>query len=149
MLKKICIFLCVMISTFSMVSAWACKDDQWQDIPCPKCSYNFENGAGEDIRSKIDGCVQWSDLIQKSNAKIDSWFKTTLIDWIKKIRWYLALGAIFAIVLGSFQFTLSMGEEEKITKAKDIIKWGVLWLIAILAAGLLIQVVVEIIYKLW
>jgi hypothetical protein len=35
----------------------------------------------------------------------------------------LALGAVFSIVYGSFNLVLSGGNDDKIKKAKDIVKW--------------------------
>lgn len=142
MFKKICILLCIIIGTFSTVSA--CVDLLGKPIECPSCEYN----AGDDIKTQIEGCVGWSGLIQKTDLKVKGGFKDEIVLWVKQIRKYLAIGAIFAIVLWAFKMTLSIGDDEKISGAKKIVQWGILGLIGILAAGLLIQVVVETMYKL-
>ena len=112
------------------------------------CSYSWNL----DITSALTNCLQDSDLVEAKSTKnlnIDEWFKEILINWTTKIATFLALGTIFAIALGSFMMVFSLWEEEKIKKWKDVVKWWIIWLLAVVSAGFVISVVVKLIYTIW
>ena len=137
MLKKIIITLILIFSFFSSINytfAWKAS-----------CSYLWGN-----ISSAIDWCLSDSKLVDSSwNMAIEESFKDKLNDWIKKIGWFLGLIAIWAIVWGSFMMVISTGEEEKTKKAKDMIKWAILWFLWVVLASSLIALVVNFMYDLW
>jgi len=74
------------------------------------------------------------------------WFNTFLLLWVDAISWILAVLAVGAIVYGSLLLTLSMWDDEKITKWKDTIKWWIIWFIGILVANTLIELIINILY---
>jgi hypothetical protein len=58
--------------------------------------------------------------------------------------WVLAVGTI---VYGAFLLTLSAWEDEKVKKAKDIIKWGIIWFLGVISASGIIFLIVNIMYS--
>ena len=111
------------------------------------CSYDGQT----DIMQAMKGCVtSWDGLslvwVDEWDLKVWTGFKAKIMDWTKKIGWFLGLGAIFAIAFGSLKMTLSRWEEEEIKKGKDIIKWWVLWFLLVVSAGAIVWIMVNIIY---
>ena len=137
MLKKIVlIFSFILISFFSF------------DISFSACSYD----GVWDVESALNNCIwDWeTDLVETwDNLEVADWLKTKLTEWTTKIATFLALGAIFAIVFGSFKMVLSQWEEEAIKKAKDIIKWWIIGLVWVVSAGFIVSVVVKLVYSIW
>jgi len=52
--------------------------------------------------------------------------KVQVVSWTNALAAFLGLLAVGAIVYGGLLMTLSGGEDEKIKKGKDIIKWSLL-----------------------
>ena len=97
----------------------------------------------------LDSYLSKTDLVNPWDASIDWGFKDKILSWIAKIAWFLGLMAVWAIVWGSFMLALSAWEEEKIKKAKDMIKWAILWFLWIVLAASLISILITFIYSLW
>ena len=136
MLKKIILLFSLILISFSSY-----------DLTFSACNYNWWN-----VMSALEWCVwDWTtDLVETwDNLEVADWFKTKITDWTTKIATFLALWAIFSIAFGSLKMVLSRWEEEGIKKAKDIIKWWIIWLLAIVSAGFIISVVVKLIYSVW
>lgn len=115
-------------------------------------SSNCKYTKWESVLWALKNCVwDWqTDLVKTwNNLKVDGWFKTKIIQWTTKIATFLALWAIFSIVFGSLKMVLSRWEEEAIKKAKDIIKWWMIWLLWVVSAGFIISVVVKLVYSVW
>lgn len=113
----------------------------------PWCSYDWG-----DVMWALEWCIwDWkTDLVETgSDLNIKTGFKDKLSKWTTTIATFLALWAIFSIALGSLKMVLSAWEEEKIKKAKDIIKWWILGLIWVISAGFLISVTVKLVYSIW
>ena len=126
MLKKITIILILILSSFFLMN-------------------NSINAC-----STVDGCLEGSKLVPPGDdLLIEWWFKDKVLDWTTKIAWFLWLMAVWAIVFGSFMMVISTWEEEKIKKAKDMIKWAILWFLWIILAASLIALVVSFMYDLW
>jgi len=119
-----------------------------------KCSYDGE----WNVMDAMTKCVNWDtanwwklSLVGAGDDKdlqVWAWFKDQVIEWTKKIAWFLGVWAIFAIAFGSLKLTLSRWEEEQIKKWKDIIKWWVLWFLLVVSGGFIVWIIVNIIYGL-
>ena len=114
------------------------------------CDLSFdENGtASKSLEWALDDCLKWTDLV---NAEEDLalewvWAKRFITDWTTNIATLLGLLAVWAIVYGWLLMTLSWGEDEKIKKWKDIVKWAIIGFLWVLFAGVLIRLVVEVIF---
>ncbi len=132
-MKKL--FIILIISIFSLFSissvlAWNCDYNDWT------------------ISSELKDCLTDSKLVG-SEAKIIGWdwFKQTINTWTKNISLYLWIGAVLWIVYGSFMMTISTWEDEKINKAKDIIKWSIIWFLWLISASFIINLIVRVIYS--
>ena len=136
MIKKIILLFSLILISFSSF-----------DLTFSACSYNWW-----DVMWALENCVgDWQTKLVETGSDLDvkTWFKEKITYWTKKIATFLALWAIFSIVFGSLKMVLSTGEEEKVKKAKDIIKWWMIWLLAIVSAGFIVSVVVKLVYSVW
>ncbi|MDD3145572.1 MAG: hypothetical protein PHV23_05690 [Candidatus Gracilibacteria bacterium] len=132
-MKKLFIILSVFIfSIFSISSVLA-----------GNCDYN--DGT---ISSELKDCLIGSPLVG-SEAKIigGDGFQQTINTWTKNISLYLGIGAVLGIVYGSFMMTISAGEDEKINKSKDIIKWSIIGFLGLISASFIINLIVRVIYS--
>ncbi len=101
-----------------------------------------------DIWSMVGNCINGSDLVNRNNTEIDNWFQVFINDIVWKIWTYLWILAIWAIVYGSLLMVFSTWDDEKIKKAKDIIKWSLIGFLGVIFASSIILLVVNVIYSL-
>ena len=111
--------------------------------------WNCEFAPGLWVGQNLDLCLSDTKVVNPP-ADLEviqgGWFNTFLLLWVDAISWILAVLAVWAIVYGSLLLTLSMWEDEKITKWKDTIKWWIIWFIGILVANTLIELIINILY---
>ena len=142
MIKKIILILSLILISFSSF-----------DLTFSACNYDTSwDGKNQNVMNALKNCIEdWKmQLVDPwENVEVDDWFKVKITEWTTKIATFLALWAIFSIVFGSLKMVLSWWEEEKIKKAKDIIKWWMLGLLWVVSAGFLISVVVKLVYSIW
>lgn len=124
----------LMLFSFLMPVYWNCDyDDEWVDI-------------WEDL----EYCLNWSDLVwtdEVGHFTVEEAFKDTLNWWtaaIWSILWLLAIGWI---AYWAFMMTVSAGEDEAVKKAKDIIKWSIIWFLGVIFASSIIALVVNVMYS--
>jgi len=134
-MKKI---ILLFILLFSIFFIWSTS------FAASPCGYDEEN---PDIWSQIDNCLTWTALIDWGDVKIESWFKANILSIVEKIGIFLSIVAVWSIVYWAFMLTISTWEDEKIKKWKDIVKWWIFWFLAVISAGWLIAVVVNLIYS--
>lgn len=120
------------IFSFNSVSAWDCVYDPTVNT--------------WPLTEELSKCLSDSKLVN-SDAKITGWFKTSIKKWIDNISLFLWIWAVLWIVYGSFMMTISAWEDEKVNKAKDIIKWSIIGFIWLITASLIINVLVRVIYS--
>lgn len=120
------------IFSFNTVSAWECEYDPYNN--------------NTPLTKELENCLENSKLVN-SDWKITGWFKTSVGKWIDNISLFLWIGAVLWIVYGSFMLTISAWEDEKVSKAKDIIKWSIIGFIWLITASLIINVLVRVIYS--
>ncbi len=134
-MKKILILIGIFlfnIFSFNSVSAWDCAYDPTVNT--------------WPLTEELSKCLSDSKLVN-SDAKITGWFKTSIKKWIDNISLFLWIWAVLWIVYGSFMLTVSAWEDEKVNKAKDIIKWSIIGFIWLITASLIINVLVRVIYS--
>ncbi len=109
-----------------------------------ECEYNNNGG----VVDNLDGCLSQEDsyLVNPGDGKIETGVKQRIVYWTNSITSALALFAIGAIVYGGFMMTVSLGEDERIKKGKDIVKWSLLGFLAAISTGAIIRLVVEVIF---
>ena len=113
-----------------------------------KCKYDPVNW----LDFNLDNCLDDSDnLVQSANESdlwIEWWFKESILKWVKNLSVFLSVMAVWSIVYWAFMLTISTWEEEKIKSWKDIVKWWILWFLAVVSAGWIIALVINLVYSL-
>ncbi len=135
-MKKIILLLITFFCFFSFVSA-----------NTNDCSYDFDNQS-LDVWTALDWCIRDSKLVNWEDLWIDDGSFSDQVEWwVDNIALYLWVFAVWSIVLGAIMMTISWWEEEKIKKGKDIVKWGIVWFLAVIWASAVINLVVKIMYS--
>lgn len=137
-MKKILIILVLLVSSFFVLV----------EVSVADCS-TFDPESSETISYSINECLSDSKVLVQNEWNLDlkDWFKGVVMGWIIKIASVLWLFAVWALVYAAFLFTISAWEDEKIKKAKDIIKWSILWFLWVIWASSLIAILVNIMYS--
>lgn len=132
-INKIIIVFIIIFFSFSQSVFWVCNYSEWASIS-----------------DSIDGCLVWSKLVStdKPDLKIKSWLKTQINDWTMNVATFLSIFAVWAIVFWAFQMVISVWEEEKIKKWKDIVKWAILWFLLVVSASAFVRLITEVMYSL-
>lgn len=112
-----------------------------------ECWIDVEAGDVK-IWDALDNCLAWSALVNWEKVKLDWWFWVKIKNWVNNIALYLWVFAVWSIVFWGLMMTLSSWEEEKVKKAKDIIKWGIIWFLWLISASAIINLIVKIMYSL-
>lgn len=129
-MKKILVFLLISFS-FLFLS------------PLSSASCNYYG----DVASSLDGCLDDSSLVDGSgDMSLETGVKYTIARWTYTLGGFLGLLAVGSMVYGGLLMTLSAGEDEKVKKGKDIVKWSILWFFAVLITSGLIRIVVELVF---
>ncbi|PID86459.1 hypothetical protein CSB08_00565 [Candidatus Gracilibacteria bacterium] len=111
-----------------------------------KCNYDSSLSIGDAIGDCLD-----DSAVVKPGSSVEltgTGFKDVLLGWIKSLSIFLSAGAVFAIVYGSLLLTLSGGEDDKIKKGKDIIKWSLIGFLGVIFAGAIISIIINFVYSL-
>ncbi len=138
-MKKILFSLFVFLSFFSVISfdAYGLSNKN----PCAVDSV-------PDIGRALDDCLKDSYLVDGSgNMDVAIGVKQQIITWTNALAGFLALIAVGAIVYGGILMVISGGDDEKIKKGKDVIKWAMLGFLALIFAGAIVRVIVELIFS--
>lgn len=100
-----------------------------------------------DITWALENCLSNSDLVEWA-ADLEYWFSWTLKEWINNISVFLWIWAVLWIVYGSFMLTISTWEDEKVNKAKWIIKWSIIGFIWLIMSFFIINLIIRLFYSL-
>ena len=97
---------------------------------------------------QFDNCLWWTQLVDSAwDMRLDGGFRTQVMNWTTNIATLLWLLAIGWIVYGGLLMTLAAWEDEKIKKWKEIVKWSLIWFLALVSASALVRIVIEFIYS--
>jgi len=114
------------------------------DYSFANCKYDWN----WDLSNALTDCKPKKVAWNQNDYKIEWWLKTQILDWVKNIWILLWFLAVFAIVYWSLMMTLSTWDDEKIKKAKDIVKWWIVWFVALISAPAIIAIVIKLMYTL-
>ena len=145
MIKKIILVLFLILSFNSSLS----EATNWLDLDWTSWWW-WSCGFDWDVWVSIDACISGTDVLTVTED-LDIWESDGFKDWINSIIWKIA-GALLLIAIGAIVYAwlvmvISAWEEEKIKKAKEIVKWAILGSLAIVVASWLIALVVNFIYS--
>lgn len=133
-MKKIITFFCFIVSVFWYIHLHNVSAD---------CVYNEAWSIGQNL----DNCLSDSALVNPWDGLIEWGVKNKVVYWTNQLATFLSLIAVGAIVYGAWLMTVSVGDEEKVKKWKDVIKWAMLWFLWLLLAGALVRIVIEIMFS--
>ncbi|MDA9129316.1 pilin [Candidatus Gracilibacteria bacterium] len=115
------------------------------NTPTP-CEFDID-GGNVNIGTALDNCLKDSALVSASGSiKVEEGMKDQILSWTLSLAQLLGLLAVGAVVYGGLLMTLSGGEEERIKKGKDVVKWAIVGFLGVLLAGVLVRLVVELIF---
>lgn len=103
---------------------------------------------GEAIWKSLDNCLEGSNLVIAKGDTASVWFRDKINTWTKNIAIVFSVLAVWAIVYWSLLMVVSAWEEEKLKKAKDVIKWWLIGFLWIVSASTVVALVVNIMYSL-
>lgn len=125
-MKKFIITLMIIITYFTL-----------SNLVSAECSYTWG----------LESCMKWTSVVQVEwTWLVEDWFKKKIQDWTNNIALFLALLSVGSIVYGGLMMTLSVWEDEKIKKAKDIVKWALIWFLGVVLATTIVTLVINVIY---
>lgn len=113
---------------------------------------NYSNAACDyspswDVTDLVGACMKDTKVIQvESTGLIEDWFKIKIQKWTNNIALFLALLSVGSVIYGGLMMTLSVWEDEKIKKAKDIVKWALVWFLGVVLATTIVTLVINVIY---
>jgi hypothetical protein len=142
MLKKIILFFVIFFSFFSINYAWE------------DCIF-YSDDLNGNLTEKLEKCINdwnfWWVIPPWDNLDLAHWesFWESLKIWSEKIAILVGSLAVLMIVYAWFLLVISTWDEEKIKKAKDILKWTILWFIWLLMAWLIVMLIVKLWYFFW
>lgn len=133
-MKKIITLLCVFCITLS----FGALNQTYAD-----CEYN-ELGS---ISQNLDNCLSDSPLVNPGDGLIEWGVKNKIIYWTTQMATLLSLIAIWAVVYGAGLMVVSVWDEEKIKKWKDVIKWALIWFLWLLLAWAFVRIIIELMFS--
>ena len=86
-------------------------------------------------------------MVNPGDGLIESGLKNKIVYWTTQLASLLWLLAVWAIVYGGLMMTISWGEDEKIKKWKDIVKWAMIWFFALIVSGGVVRLIVEVMFS--
>lgn len=137
-MKKLFIYFAIIITGFCFFT---------QEITFADCSYNWANT----LSGNLDSCFKSGETsaVKVNDATIETGFKSMIANWVENIALILWLLSVGSLIYGALSMTLSTWDDEKIKKSKDIVKWSIIWFIAILSASTIVSLVINFMYKIW
>ena len=102
-------------------------------------AYRCMNG---DDKSKLEECPEHSDSAIK-----DKNLSNTLTNGINLAIGVIGFIAVVMIIYGGFMYTTSAGDSSKVTKAKNVIMYGIVGLVVALLAFAIVNFVLNGLFK--
>lgn len=94
----------------------------------------------------LKNCIEWTKLVQTDDASVENGFKIKINNWTNNIALFLGILAVWSVVYGGLMMTLSAWEDEKIKKAKDIVKWWLFGFLGVVMATTIVTLVINLMY---
>lgn len=111
-----------------------------------KCEFD-KTATG--VTAMIQGCMEETTVVAvKWDGTVEWAFKDKINGWTNNIALFLALLSVGSIIYWGLMMTLSAWEDEKIKKAKDIVKWSLIGFLGVVLATTIVTLVINVIYGL-
>jgi len=135
MIKQIIISILLIFSIFFGTQIiYACKYTEWGDL------WSMLNGC------KPKTLVWWSNDLTLDSSSQQSWLKTLILKWITNITVIILILAVASLVYAWLLFQLRNWEDEKVNKAKNLVKWVLIWTLLMVSASWIIALIITVIY---
>lgn len=131
---KIIIFIFLIFSFFPTFAATS--TNYWD--------YDESSTVSDNLNNFAPNTLVWTD---KTTYDIEEDFKSQIWDIVTNISVALSIIAVLALVIAALKMTLSQWKDENIKKAKDIIKWTIIWYLALISAWAIIAILINFIYS--
>ena len=122
---------------FSILPTFASTSTNYWD-------YDEDSTVSDNFNNFAPNTLVWSD---KTTYDIEEDFKAQIWDIVTNISLALSIIAVLALVIAALKMTLSQWKDENIKKAKDIIKWTIIWYLALISAWAIIAILINFIYS--
>lgn len=142
MLRKIILLFIWVIALLNIGNTQAIDISVWWGSS--SCKYS----EWSDLSSFLNGCKP-STVVGASDMKVEGWFKAKINKWVKNISLVLWVLAVWSLVYAWLLMQLSAWEDEKIKKAKNLIKRTLIWFLLLISASGIIYLVVNVFFGLW
>lgn len=106
--------------------------------------YDESSTVSDNLNNFAPDKLVWTD---KATYDIEQDFKSQIWDIVTNISVALSIIAVLALVIAALKMTLSQWKDENIKKAKDIIKWTIIWYLALISAWAIIAILINFIYS--
>ncbi len=106
--------------------------------------YDESSTVSDNLNNFAPNTLVWTD---KTTYDIEEDFKSQIWDIVTNISVALSIIAVLALVIAALKMTLSQWKDENIKKAKDIIKWTIIWYLALISAWAIIAILINFIYS--
>jgi voltage-gated potassium channel Kch len=77
---------------------------------------------------------------------LEQWLKTQVNKWIANVSLLLWFIAVAVLVYAGYLFQFAAWEDENITKAKNVVKYTLLWVFLLISSGSIIYVIINTVY---
>lgn len=152
MKKYLLIFISTLfIMSFSFGINWVFADTTATNNCNFKIKTDWKINHEDGLTWLIDDCMEETTVVAvKWDWEISGdWaFKEKINGWTNNIALFLALLSVGSIIYGGLMMTLSAWEDEKIKKAKDIVKWSLIGFLWVVLATTIVTLVINVIYGL-
>ncbi len=157
-MKKIFLIIILSLFWFSTIFAdsWNPNSPDFVWPPAPKqeednkgynnswCKYN----DWDSVSKLLDWCKP-KKVVSSTDMKLETWFKKKVNWFITNLMVVLWIVAVWAIVYAWWLMQFSAWEDEQINKAKNIIKWTIIWFLLLISASWIVYIVINVMFWLW
>ena len=110
------------------------------------CTYSTWDSISDFLNNCKPEYVVWN---KNSTYKLEWDFKNKINNFLKNLSFVLWVLAVWMIIYAWLLLQFSWWEDEKVKKAKEIIKWVSIWFLFLIWSWALIYVIINFIYSLW
>ena len=115
-------------------------------VDLPPCHYSEDAS----LSAFLNGCKP-ETLVWGNNMSVDGsgGFKNKILNWVWVLWTIFGIWAVAMLVYGAIVLQFAFWEDEKINKAKNIIKWSLIGFFLLISASAVIYIVINVMFGLW
>lgn len=136
-MKKIIVSLLIILSFVFSSNVFA-SEAKYKDEDC-------RNASEQNLSDFLDKCKP-QKVAGKENYDLEQWLKKQVNEWIANVSLLLWFIAVAVLVYAGYLFQFAAWEDENITKAKNVVKYTLLWVFLLISSGSIIYVIINTVY---